>query len=156
MTKKQQRIYAICLVLTGVVLATFLTLYALRGQVTFFYSPSEIKGANAVFVAPDRPFRLGGLVMYGSIEKRGKVTEFVVTDNAEDITVEYTGIVPDLFKEGQGVVATGTLDDDGTFIAAQLLAKHDENYMPPEVARALKKIEESPHAESISSGPDNK
>lgn len=148
MTKKQQRIYAICLVLTGATLATFLTLYALRGQITFFYSPSEIKGENAVFIAPERPFRLGGLVMYGSIEKHGKVTKFVVTDNAEDIDVEYTGIVPDLFKEGQGVVATGTLSDNGTFIASQLLAKHDENYMPPEVARALKKVKASPHFES--------
>jgi cytochrome c-type biogenesis protein CcmE len=143
MTRKQQRIYAICLVLAGIITATALTLFALRDTVTFFYSPSDIRGENAAFVTPERPFRLGGLVVYGTIERQGRITDFVVTDNREDINVRYEGIVPDLFSEGQGIVATGTLDEDGTFIASQLLAKHDENYMPPEVARILEESQSS-------------
>ncbi len=154
MTRKQQRIYAICLVLFGFALATTLTLFALRDTVTFFYSPSAIKGVHATFVVPERPFRLGGLVVYGTIEKHGKITTFVVTDNIEDVNVSYTGIVPDLFREGQGIVATGTLDKEGTFVASQLLAKHDENYMPPEVARMLEESKDSNASES-SRSPEN-
>lgn len=156
MSKKQQRLYAIILVLTGVALATGLALYSLRQNVTFFYSPSEIKGEHAQFVAPDRPFRLGGMVMFGTVERQGKLTKFTVTDNIEDIPVHYEGIVPDLFKEGTGVVATGKLDADGTFIATQLLAKHDENYMPPEVARAMKRQHEKATASEKTVAPEEK
>lgn len=152
MTRKQQRIAAICLVLVGVITATALALFALRDTVTFFYSPSDILGANAQFEAPERPFRLGGLVMYGTIEKSGTVTRFKVTDNVDDIAVRYEGIVPDLFGEGQGVVATGTLDESGTFRATQLLAKHDENYMPPEVARALRDNQAASEADNNDEG----
>ncbi|MBI4030188.1 MAG: cytochrome c maturation protein CcmE [Proteobacteria bacterium] len=138
MTKKQQRIYAIILVVTGIAVAAALTLFALRDNVTFFYTPSDIIGANAKNIVKDRPFRLGGLVMYGTVEQDGKRLRFIVTDNMEDIAVEYEGVVPALFREGQGVVAAGTLDESGLFRATTLMAKHDENYMPPEVAKALK------------------
>lgn len=138
MTKKQQRIYAIILVITGIAVAAALTLFALRDNVTFFYTPSDIIGPEAKTIAKDRPFRLGGLVMYGTVEQNGKLLRFVVTDNMQDITVEYEGVVPALFREGQGVVAVGTMRESGIFRAGTLLAKHDENYMPPEVANALK------------------
>jgi cytochrome c-type biogenesis protein CcmE len=141
MTRKQQRIYAVVVVLLGVAVATGLTLTALRQNVTFFYSPSEIAGTDAPFVAPARAFRLGGLVKTGSVRKQGLQMRFTVTDNRADIDVIYEGVVPNLFAENKGVVATGKLNEDGVFIAQQLLAKHDENYMPPEVARALKKAE---------------
>ena len=137
MTKKQQRIYAIILVLAGIAVAAGLTLFALRDNVTYFYAPADIVGEHPKQINKDRPFRLGGLVMYGTTEKEGALLRFVVTDNIEDITVEYNGIAPALFREGQGVIATGHLRDDGIFAADQLLAKHDEKYMPPEVARAL-------------------
>ena len=141
MTRKQQRIYAVGLVLVGVIMAATLTLLALRDTVTFFYTPSDIVGPEPKYIMPDRPFRLGGLVVYGTVEKEGKIVRFTVTDNMHDIPVVYEGIPPNLFREGQGIVATGTMND-GTFKATQLLAKHDENYMPPEVAKALEKTSE--------------
>ena len=118
-------------------LAAGLALYALKDNVTFFYSPSEVYA----FEKPHRVFRLGGLVKNGSLEKRKDdlSVSFVITDNAKDITVFYKGILPDLFREGQGVVATGSLEKDGIFDATEILAKHDENYMPPEAAKALEK-----------------
>ncbi len=138
MTRKQQRIYAVLLVLAGAVMAAGLTLFALRDTVTFFYTPSDIVGDDVRFIAPARPFRLGGLVVYGTVERQGKTVKFTVTDNLNDIPVTYDGIPPNLFHEGQGIVATGQMNDEGVFVATQLLAKHDENYMPPEVAKALK------------------
>ena len=136
MTRKQQRLYAVILILAGAAVAAALSLFALRDNVTFFHSPSEVAAGAA---PPGRSFRLGGLVMYGTVEKDGTRTAFVVTDNVNDIDVVYDGIVPALFREGKGVVAVGRLNADGSFPASQLLAKHDENYMPPEVARALEK-----------------
>lgn len=136
--KKKQRIMAITLVLLGVGTAVALSLTALNQTVTFFYSPSDL--AENTFVPPvsgDRPFRLGGLVETGSIEKKGLVTTFIVTDGAHSLSVHYEGILPDLFKEGQGVVALGRIDENKVFIASELLAKHDENYMSPEVKKAL-------------------
>jgi len=144
MTRKQQRIYAIVLVLAGVIMAATLTLFALRDTVTFFYAPSDIVGPEARFIMPERPFRLGGLVVYGTVEKEGKTVRFTVTDNLNDIPVVYEGIPPNLFREGQGIVATGRMNTEGTFVATQLLAKHDENYMPPEVAKALDKADGVP------------
>lgn len=144
MTRRQQRIYAIVLVLAGVITAVALTLFALRDTVTFFYVPSDIVGPEAKYIAPARPFRLGGIVVYGSLKKDGKMVYFVVTDNIQDVPVVYEGIVPNLFREGQGIVATGKLDDLGVFQATQLLAKHDENYMPPEVAKALENTDGPP------------
>lgn len=139
MTRKQQRIFAVIIVLAGAAMATGLSLFALRDNVTFFYSPSDIIGESAKTAPPDNIFRLGGLVKENSVERDGTQITFIITDNKEDITITYTGLLPDLFREGQGIIATGKMDDNGTFMASRLLAKHDENYMPPEVARALDK-----------------
>ncbi len=139
MTPRRQRLYAILMILSGIAVALALTLFALRDHVTFFYSPSDIVGAQARFIPPNRPFRLGGLVVEGSVKKMGPSISFEVTDLRKTLQVSYTGITPGLFHEGKGVVALGSLNKDGVFIATELLAKHDENYMPPEVARALKK-----------------
>lgn len=134
--KQKQRIEAVFLVLLGIGTAVALSLTALKQTVTFFYSPSDIKENR--FTLPDnRPFRLGGLVDQDSVKKQGLTTTFTVTDGAHKINVKYEGILPDLFKEGQGVVALGVMDSEQNFIASELLAKHDENYMPPEVQKAL-------------------
>src|SRR3954464_4520619 len=117
-------------------LAAGLVLYALRDTIVFFYTPSEVAEKH---VGPGERIRLGGLVEDGSLTRGGGMTvSFVVTDKVKSLAVTYSGQLPDLFREGQGVVAEGKLDGTGTFIADTVLAKHDENYMPPEVAKALK------------------
>jgi cytochrome c-type biogenesis protein CcmE len=122
------------------VLSVALTLIfkALNSNMAFFFSPSDVQAKQA---PADRAFRLGGLVEKGSLQREddGLTVHFKVTDNANTILVTYTGILPDLFKEGQGVVTQGKLSNDGSFIASEVLAKHDETYMPPEVAEALDK-----------------
>lgn len=142
--RKKERLYAILFVLGCLGLAVALSLYALKDNISFFRSPSDIvllQKESSKAVEAGHVFRLGGLVLDGSVKKNSDNTEitFIVTDLQNDITVRYNGILPDLFREGQGVVATGFLDTDGVFTATQLLAKHDENYMPPEVAKALKR-----------------
>ena len=127
------------LILIGVGLfgaAVILLLFANSHQVNLFYSPTDIVEGEAPL---DRSIRAGGLVVYDSVlrDPETLAVTFRVTDNLEQITMSYVGILPDLFREGQGVVATGTLNGDGTFVASEVLARHDENYMPPEVARAL-------------------
>lgn len=119
-------------------LATMLVLNALEGNLSYFFSPTEVVEGKA---PKDHVFRLGGLVKVGSVgREEGNLTvNFVVTDNGHDVKVAYTGILPDLFKEGQGVIAQGKMDANQTFVADEVLAKHDENYMPPEVAEALEK-----------------
>ena len=136
MTRKQRRgvLIGICLAVLGV--AVGLVLYAMRDSIVFFYSPTEVAEMK---IAPGTRFRLGGLVETGSVVRgEGTTVRFVVTDQAKTLPVTYTGVLPDLFREGQGVVAEGTLEPDGTFHADNVLAKHDENYMPPEVAKKLK------------------
>jgi cytochrome c-type biogenesis protein CcmE len=136
MTRKQRRgvLIGTCLVVLGV--AVGLVLYAMRDSIVFFYSPSEVAEMK---VAPGQRFRLGGLVETGSVVRdEGTTVRFVVTDRSRNLPVTYTGVLPDLFREGQGVVAEGTLAADGVFHADNVLAKHDENYMPPEVAKKLK------------------
>jgi cytochrome c-type biogenesis protein CcmE len=138
MTRKRRRLY---LVLGGVAtLAVFSTLVlsAFSDNLVFFYSPSELRAKN---VPSGRLVRIGGLVEMGSLlhEPDGKTIAFKVTDGAQDVAVDYGGVIPDLFREGQGVVVEGALARDGTFRADSVLAKHDENYMPPEVVDALKK-----------------
>jgi cytochrome c-type biogenesis protein CcmE len=136
MTPRRQRMLFIGLVLAGVaVAATFATL-AFRDNLLFFFSPSQIADGEA---PTTRQFRLGGMVQEGTLQRAdGSMTvDFIVTDYAHSVPVSYTGILPDLFKEGQGVVAVGNLDGTGHFTANQIIAKHDENYMPPEVADAL-------------------
>ena len=123
----------------GVVLlgaATALVLSAFEDNLVFFYSPSDLVERE---VEPGRRFRLGGLVEAGSVERHGATVRFVVTDLASTVLVSYTGVLPDLFREGQGVVTEGTLGADGRFMAASVLARHDETYLPKEVADALKK-----------------
>lgn len=136
MTRKQRRgvLIGTCLLVLGV--AVGLVLYAMRDSIVFFYTPSEV---TAMQIAPGQRFRLGGLVETGSVVRgEGTTIRFVVTDKLKNLPVTYTGMLPDLFREGQGVVAEGTLDADGVFHADNVLAKHDEKYMPPEVAKKLK------------------
>ncbi len=135
MTRKQKR-FAIIAGLAGVLaIATTLVLVALRDQIVFFYSPTEIE-ARAVAVGT--PIRLGGLVKDGTWVREGQSNTFIITDGAAEVAARYDGILPDLFREGQGVVAEGSLNEDGSFRASNVLAKHDENYMPKEVVNALK------------------
>jgi cytochrome c-type biogenesis protein CcmE len=136
MTRKQRRATFIGLAMGILGLAVFLVLFALRDTIVFFHTPKDVIEKQ---VAPGKRIRLGGLVAEGSLKRgEGLTIAFAITDTARSIPVRYTGILPDLFREGQGVVAEGKLDADGSFIADSILAKHDENYMPPEVAKSLK------------------
>jgi cytochrome c-type biogenesis protein CcmE len=138
MTRKQQRLGLLAVGLAVLGLATALVLVAFNDNLVFFYSPSELK-AKAVTV--DRRVRLGGLVEAQSLSRApdGRSVSFRITDGAADVAVVYQGLLPDLFREGQGAVAEGKLRPDGVFSASSVLAKHDENYMPREVVDALKK-----------------
>jgi cytochrome c-type biogenesis protein CcmE len=137
MTRKKRRAILIVAGLAMIGLASTLVLSALQTRVTFFMSPSDIAN-NAM--KPGTRFRLGGLVQNGSVHRQADaVAVFTVTDGAASLPVTYKGILPDLFREGQGVVAEGRIGSDGVFDADTVLAKHDEKYMPPEVAAALKK-----------------
>ncbi len=137
MTRKQRRAGFIAVGLGILGVAVGLVLFAMRDNIVFFYSPTEVAEKG---IGPGTRFRLGGLVEKGSVEHTGPATiKFVVTDLRKQVTVSYTGLVPDLFREGQGVVAEGAMSPDGVFTADSVLAKHDEKYMPPEVAAALKK-----------------
>jgi len=134
-TRKKRRLYLVGLGMLLLGAATALVLTAFEDNLVFFYSPTDLETKT---VEEGRRFRLGGLVEEGSVEKDGETIRFAVTDMNASVPVVYTGILPDLFREGQGVVTEGHLGPDGTFQAAEVLAKHDENYMPPEVADALK------------------
>ena len=138
MTRRRRRLYFIVFSMAMLCIATALMLSAFSDNLVFFHSPSEISEKS---IPAERRFRLGGLVEKNSVAKAtdGMTTLFKVTDTAASVPVRYRGLLPDLFREGQGVVADGALDDTGTFIATEILAKHDETYMPPEVAEALKK-----------------
>ena len=135
MTPKRRRLWLLIGSLGTLGVAAALVLSALNDNLVFFYSPTQVAEKNP---GPDRRFRLGGLVEAGSVQKDGQVARFTVTDTNKTIAVVYRGILPDLFREGQGVIAEGALGSDGVFTAREVLAKHDENYMPPEVAKALK------------------
>lgn len=136
MKRKHKRLLAVLGLVAGLGVAVSLVLTAFNDNLVFFHSPSDVAEKR---VATGKRFRIGGLVEEGSVKRNGLVTDFVVTDLSNSVAVRYTGMLPDLFREGQGVVAEGVLDDQGLFTASQVLAKHDENYMPPEVASALKK-----------------
>ena len=136
MNKRSKRKLLVVMVVFGVAIATVLILSALEENLNAFYSPSEVVAGEA----PDnRKFRVGGLVVAGTVNRSegSLLVEFDLTDNDKVITIEYSGILPDLFREGQGIVALGKMQD-GKFIASQVLAQHDETYMPPEVDHALK------------------
>ncbi|MDH3887813.1 MAG: cytochrome c maturation protein CcmE [Gammaproteobacteria bacterium] len=135
--KRKKRMTLIGLMLVGVAIAAGFALQAFNENLMFFYTPSEVAAGEA---PAGRMIRVGGLVTDGSVKRQsdGLTVQFDVTDNDKTITVQYTGILPDLFREGQGIVAHGRLQQDRLFVAEEVLAKHDENYMPPEVADALK------------------
>jgi cytochrome c-type biogenesis protein CcmE len=137
MTRKQKRLTLIVTALSLFGVAIGLVLYQLRGNIVFFYGPTEMVQKH---VGPGVRLRIGGLVEKGSlVHLAGKSVTFKVTDGKDDVPVAYTGLLPDLFREGQGVVAEGALDRNGVFQADNILAKHDERYMPREVVEALKK-----------------
>ncbi len=141
---RKKRLYLVLLILIGIATATGLAINAFNENLMFFYSPSEVAAGKA---PTDHTFRVGGLVTNGSVQRQqdGLTVRFDLTDNAKTVTVEYTGILPDLFREGQGIVSMGRLRHDGVFVADEVLAKHDENYMPPEVADTLK----TAHSEGV-------
>jgi cytochrome c-type biogenesis protein CcmE len=136
--QRRRRMWLLGLVLAGVTVSAVLALQAFRQNLLYFFSPSQIAAGEA---PAERSFRLGGMVVKDSVKREpGSLTvEFVVTDFANSVPVRYTGVLPDLFKEGQGVVTLGRFDGGGEFVAEEVLAKHDENYMPPEVAAALER-----------------
>ena len=136
--KRRQRLVLVGLLVAGVGIAVSLALLALQENINLFFSPSQVVAGEAPVGSP---FRRGGMVVDGSVSRAGESLEirFDLTDTANTVTVAYTGILPDLFREGQGIVAQGSVDDNGLFTATQVLAKHDETYMPPEVIDALDK-----------------
>jgi len=134
-TRKKRRLYFASLGLLALGTATALILFAVSDSLLYFYSPTDLQERP---VADGQRFRLGGLVEEGSVDKNGETVRFIVTDLVHTVPVVYTGLLPDLFREGQGVVTEGRLDGQGIFEASNVLAKHDENYMPPEVADSLK------------------
>jgi cytochrome c-type biogenesis protein CcmE len=140
MTPRQKRLSFIVAGLALVAAAVGLVLYALKNNVSLYFTPTQVYNKEA---PQGRSFRIGGLVEVGSLqrEKDGLTSHFSITDNSKTMTVVYTGILPDLFKEGKGVVARGKLEADNVFHAEEVLAKHDENYMPPEALDAMKKAE---------------
>jgi len=138
MKSRHKRFALIAAGIAALAISATLVLNAFRSNLVFFFTPSEIV-ANEAPVG--QSFRVGGMVVDGSVKRQadGVSVEFVVTDTAQSIPVVYAGILPDLFREGKGVVAQGKLGDDGVFMAEQVLAKHDENYMPPEAAEAVER-----------------
>jgi cytochrome c-type biogenesis protein CcmE len=137
MKSRTQRKLFIGAVLIGITVAGFLTYRALQENLLYFFSPTQVAAGEA----PQRNFRLGGMVVAGSVKREiGTLNvSFVVTDNVHTVPVKYNRVLPDLFREGAGAVVVGRMGDDGEFLADEVLAKHDENYMPPEVAEALEK-----------------
>ncbi|HMC16171.1 MAG TPA: cytochrome c maturation protein CcmE [Albitalea sp.] len=135
MKPRSKRLAIIVGIVAAVGVATALVLNAFQSNLVFFYSPSQVAAKEAPI---GRTFRLGGMVTNGSLQRDGLTVRFLVTDTVQTIPVRYQGILPDLFKEGKGVVAQGQVGADGVFVAREVLAKHDENYMPPEAAAALK------------------
>ena len=142
MTPRQKRFSMIGLGLVALGIAAALVLNAFNSNLVFFFTPTQVANGEA---PKGRSFRIGGLVEAGTLTREGDglTVHFVVTDTVKRIPVTYKGILPDLFKEGKGAVAQGQLGGDGTFVASEVLAKHDENYMPPEAAEALAKAKQS-------------
>ena len=151
MKPRHRRIMFIAAGVGLVAIAAGLVLNAFRGNVVFFFSPSQVAAKEAPV---DHSFRIGGMVEKGSLKRRadGVTVDFVVTDTLKSIPVVYRGILPDLFKEGKGVVAQGKLGSDGVFEAGEVLAKHDENYMPPVAAHALSKAQAERAARTVIPG----
>lgn len=142
MNKRSRRKVLVLGIVFGVATSTVLGLTAFEENLLYFYSPTQVKTGEA---PGTHAFRVGGLVVDGSVKREpdSLMIQFDITDNEESMTVEYTGILPDLFREGQGIVAMGRFDSNGHFVANEVLAKHDEKYMPPEVAAALQAAEDA-------------
>jgi cytochrome c-type biogenesis protein CcmE len=138
MTPRRKRLYVVLGILAGVTASVALAVMASRENIMFYYDPSQIAAGKAPL---EKRFRVGGMVVKGSVSRKpGDLTvRFVLTDFAHEVPVQYTGVLPDLFREGQGIIAHGTMSADGAFVADEVLAKHDEKYMPPEVAASLKR-----------------
>ena len=139
---RKQRLMLIGLMLIGIGLAATFALKAFNENLMYFFSTTDVAEGKA---PKDALFRLGGMVVKGSVQRPGAdlLVRFTLSDFSKEVIVEYSGILPDLFREGQGIVAKGRLDSRGVFVAEEVLAKHDENYMPPEVAGSLKKNQET-------------
>ena len=135
---RKRRLILIITMIIGVATATGFALMAFNQNLMFYFSPSDVQAGKA---PANRLFRMGGIVVDGSVKKSATSTEvwFDITDNEKVVTVKYDGILPDLFREGQGIITKGKLNNKGEFVAEEVLAKHDENYMPPEVAATMKK-----------------
>lgn len=142
---RKKRLILVALIIVGVAGAGAVAITALNDNMLFFVSPTDV---HAEIAPPDRQIRLGGLVAAGSVERDSDslAVRFVVTDGNHDVPVSFAGILPDLFREGQGVIAHGYLDENGLFHAHEVLARHDETYMPPEVMRSLEKAGHPPEA----------
>ena len=145
MKRRHKRIAFICVALAGLGVAAALVLSAFQSNLVFFFSPTQVAAKEAPV---DRTFRIGGLVQEGTLQRDADnlTVRFTVTDTAASIPVVYKGILPDLFKEGRGCVAQGKIGADGVFQADQVLAKHDENYMPPEAGKAIDKAKHAKEA----------
>jgi len=139
MTKRQNRMALVAMLVLGISLAGYFALKAFNDNLLYFFTPTDVvEGRTPI----GKSFRMGGLVESDSVVRDGMKVSFTLTDTANSMQVDYVGILPDLFREGQGIVATGSLSQD-VFVASEVLAKHDENYMPPEVADALEKAKQS-------------
>jgi cytochrome c-type biogenesis protein CcmE len=151
MTARHRRMALVALIVVGVAGAAVFALQAFDKNLLYYYSPSQVASGEA---PSGRTFRVGGLVTDGSVKRESGSLEvrFDVTDYAHTVTVSYSGVLPDLFREGQGIIARGHLGSDGLFVAEEVLAKHDENYMPPEVADSLHKGREAAKATGASGG----
>jgi len=134
---RRQRLILIILMVAGIAAAVGFALKSFNDNLMYFFSTTDVVDGKA---PKDNLFRLGGMVVKGSVDRpdKGRMVRFKLTDFSKEVTVEYSGILPDLFREGQGIVANGKLDSRGVFVAEEVLAKHDENYMPPEVKASLK------------------
>jgi cytochrome c-type biogenesis protein CcmE len=143
MKRRHKRIAFIFVGLAGLGVAAYLAASAFRNNLVFFFSPTQVAAKEAPL---DRTFRIGGLVQEGTLKRDGLKVQFIVTDTAASVPVVYNGILPDLFKEGRGCVAQGKIGADGVFHAEQVLAKHDENYMPPEAGKAIDKAKHAREA----------
>jgi len=137
MTPRRKRMIVVGLILLGVSIASFFALTAFQKNLLYFFTPTQVAAGEA---PRGYPFRVGGLVVQGTVQREPNSlnVRFSVTDGGATIPVTYSGILPDLFREGQGIISIGKMNDQGVFVASEVLAKHDENYMPPEVADSLK------------------
>jgi cytochrome c-type biogenesis protein CcmE len=146
MKPRHRRFLLIAAAVAVLAVTAAFVLNAFQSNLVFFFTPTQIAQGEA---PKGRVFRVGGMVKVGSIKREQVTVEFVVTDTAHDTLVRYSGLLPDLFKEGKGVVAQGKLDEQGLFVASEVLAKHDENYMPPEAQHALDKAAAAKAAQTI-------